>query len=242
MNRSGKGYLTSRSQTGRGREQSRLTRRETKTDKLLDYTVSSRAFDWEYGFCLSSLSTALGWWCRRRKRDSRLWVIFAPWIISILALFLFFNRETLLQVRLQISFIVITDFSCREFICVPAWESLLSISEWQNILQFSLRHSAQHSKHPMILAQINIKQNSRQSAQWGQIKSVRHVTFLCYCYSVLSVHFKWGLNLKALEYRSNLDTTLIYLLVIIQKVLVGRWDGVISFSQLVSVFSFGFFL
>ena len=55
MNRSGKGYLTSRSQTGRGREQSRLTRRETKTDKLLDYTVSSRAFDWEYGFaCLHS--------------------------------------------------------------------------------------------------------------------------------------------------------------------------------------------
>ena len=50
MNRSGKGYLTSRSQTGRGREQSRLTRRETKTDKLLDYTVSNRAFDWEYGF------------------------------------------------------------------------------------------------------------------------------------------------------------------------------------------------
>lgn len=40
MNRSGKGYLISRSQTGRGREHSRLTRRDTKTDKLLDDTVA----------------------------------------------------------------------------------------------------------------------------------------------------------------------------------------------------------
>lgn len=40
MNRSGKGYLTSRSQTGRGREHSRLTRKATKTDKLLDNTVA----------------------------------------------------------------------------------------------------------------------------------------------------------------------------------------------------------
>ena len=148
---------------------------------------------------------------------------------------------TLLQVILQISFIVIIAFSCREFICVPASESLLSISEWWNILQFSLRHSAQHSKHPMILTQINIKQNSRQPAQWGQIKCVSHVPFLCYCYSVLFISSEVGIS-KALEHSSTLDTTFTYLLVIIQKMLVFRWDGVISFSQLVSVFSFGFFL
>lgn len=83
MNRSGKGYLISRSQTGRGREHSRLTRRDTKTDKLLDDTVavlrqSNRAFDWEYGFAGLRSQQHRWWWCWGRKRDSGPWIVFAP--------------------------------------------------------------------------------------------------------------------------------------------------------------------